>query len=106
MFSNFSASLFINIKNITPKAKPTVAGINEITPCSSAISTDGKISDQMLAASITPAANPTIILLNFSLNFSPIRKTNPLPKLVPINGIKIPAILYNVFSTFMSPYMI
>ena len=43
-----------------PSKKPTVGGIQIVTPCASAMSMDGARRDQKLAAIITPAANPNI----------------------------------------------
>ena len=85
-----------------PNIKPIDAGIQLITPCFSASSADGIISDHILAAIITPIANPIISFWIFSFKFFFKNSTNPLPNDVPINGITIPIILYNVLFNLLS----
>ena len=58
LFSKCGTITSIIIKKIIPNIKPIVAGIQPITPCSSAISIAGIIKDQTEAAIITPEANP------------------------------------------------
>ena len=90
------------MRKIIPNINPAAAGIQFIIPCSSARSTDGKISDHILAAIITPAAKPIINFCTFSFKFFFKNKTKQLPKLVPIHGINIPIILYNVLFNLSS----
>ena len=45
-------------RKTTPSRKPTAAGTHAIFPCSSAISMEGIIKDQIDAAIITPEAKP------------------------------------------------
>ena len=94
--ANLSTIWFVIIKKIIPNTKPTAAGNQFIIPCSSASFADGIISDHMLAAIITPAANPTINFCTFLFKFFFKNNTKLLPKLVPINGINMPIILYNI----------
>lgn len=77
-------------KNAIPSKNPTVAGIQEITFCSFAISIDGIIKDQTDAAIITPEAKPNnnFSTLLFILFF--IKKTIAAPSVVPKNGIANP----------------
>ena len=64
-FSSLSAKKFVKIKNIIPSIKP-IAGGNQLgIPCFSASSAEGNINDHILAAIITPAANPIINFCTF-----------------------------------------
>lgn len=79
----------ITRKNIPPSKKPTRAGTKENFPKSLLISIAGARSDQKLAASITPAAKPSIILPHFLFKFLK-KNTSEAPAAVQAH-VKIPA---------------
>lgn len=76
-----------------PIKNPIAAGIQDILPIfSSTISMAGIKSDQMLAATITPAAKPDKDFWTFGLISSFMKKTQAAPKVVPMKGINMPKI--------------
>jgi len=87
---------FKSSKNI-PNKNPTVAGIHETTPWSSAISIDGRINDQIDAANITPDAKPNSIFSNLSFILFFIKNTIAEPNVVPKNGINNPKDISFIF---------
>ena len=93
LFIDFSKIESVKSKNAVPNIIPIVAGIHPIFPCSLPISIAGIIKDQIEAANITPAANPLKIFWSFGLISFLKKKTTPEPKVVAINGTKIPIIV-------------
>lgn len=83
------------MRNIIPARKPAAAGNHVYISIFSDISIAGIISDHTDAASITPDAKPGSSFSSFLLILFLIRKTIALPDIVPINGINIPAVIYN-----------
>jgi hypothetical protein len=82
--------LSINRRKIVPSRKPKAAGTHGIIPQFADISMAGDKSDQKLAASITPAAKPSMASNIFWLN-SFAAKTSDAPAAVKAH-VKIPAI--------------
>ena len=83
-------------RNIIPARKPAAAGNQVYISMSSDISIAGIISDHTDAASITPDAKPGSSFSRFWFTLFLIRNTIALPDIVPINGINIPAVIYNL----------
>ena len=85
-------------KNTIPKLNPIAVGSHLISPCSSAISIDGIISDHIDAAIITPAAKPSRSLSTFLFTSFFIKNTIAEPKVVPKKGIKSPIATFVIFT--------
>ena len=84
----------INSKNSIPDAKPIDGCIQAILFLVSSISIAGINKDQMLAAIITPDANPSKNLSTSFFILFFIMYTSAEPKVVPINGINIPIVMF------------
>ena len=93
-FSEFMCKWGIIISNrnrkAIPKPTPITAGRNASRPKSAEDSMEGIISDQTLAATMTPLANPRRSFCSFSFICCPIKKTQAEPKTVPKKGIISP----------------
>lgn len=92
------------IKEMIPIRKPIEAGIQAILPSFSAISIAGINSDQIEAAIMTPAANPSKIFSIFPCNLFFIKKTIADPNVVPTKGINKPNTIFNVIHSSMVVY--
>ena len=88
--------LSIRSRNPIPASSPTAAGINASFPISSDISMAGIKSDHTEAATMTPEAKPRSIFWMVGLMASFMKKTQAAPKVVPINGIKIPIAVFKI----------
>ena len=87
-----------------PAKKPMAAGSQAVTPCCSAMSMAGIISDQTEAAIITPEAKPSSSRCRPGFT-PPFRKnTKQEPNAVPRNGISMPMAVLSVSFTVLASF--
>ena len=73
-------------KNAIPTQNPTNAGTQAMRPMPPLLSMAGMMSDQMDAATMTPAAKPVRMRLTVLLRLPRMRKTIAAPAVVPKSG--------------------
>ena len=101
-FSSFMCKWGIRVsksnRNKIPIQNPITAGTNAHLPIALVCSIAGIIRLQTDAATITPAANPVKALWTAVLKFLFMKKTQPAPAEVPINGINSPHTTFRLIS--------